>query len=253
MPEPKDLAAIKEVQRKARQGEYGRQRKEFGRKYREILEKSYEEIRADALRYTASIGESIQCGKGCAHCCEHFVSVTVSQAVVIADYLYASENAMAVFLRNYDKWLKSIEENPQAVIIFSSLEEDTTLSAEVRTSPQELLHAYFTFAVPCPFLDKTRCAIYAVRPLCCAAYFAVTPPEFCRADVSSPPLVLEVKPSEKNLRALVQLADPRLSLHQESLPKLVYKLLTAGLPEVSRELDTLFALPKQTGAGNPKP
>ena len=252
MPEPKDLAAIKETQSKARHGEYGRQRREFGRKYREVLEKSYEEIRADILRYTASTGESIQCGKGCAHCCEHFVSVTVSQAVVIADYLYASENAMAVFLRNYDRWLKSIEENPEAAITFAALEEDTTHSPEVRTSPQELLHAYSTFALPCPFLDKTRCAVYPVRPICCAAYFAITPPEFCKADASETPLVLEVKPSEKNLRTLFQLADPRLSLHQESLPKLVYKLLTVGLLEVSRELETLFSPPQQTG-DVPKP
>jgi Fe-S-cluster containining protein len=235
-----DFARIKEVQRQSRQGESGQWRKEYDRQYREVLERTYEEIRTEVLRYTASTGEVIACEKGCTHCCEHFVSIPVSHAVVIADYLYASENAMSAFLRGYGKWLRSITDNPQAAAVFAELGKDTAAAAVVKTSPQELLSAYHTFAIPCPFLDGKRCAIYTIRPLCCAAYFAISPPEYCRSDSEMPAALLQVTPSQVKLHKLAELADPRLSLHQESLPQLVYKMLTEGLPQVSLELEKLF-------------
>jgi Fe-S-cluster containining protein len=110
----------------------------------------------------------------------------------------------------------------------------------VKPYSQELLSAYHAFAIPCPFLDGSQCAIYPVRPVCCAAYFSVSPPDYCRSDSTTLASILEVTPSQVNLQRLAELADPRLSLHQESLPKLVYKLLTKGLPEVVLELEKLF-------------
>ena len=235
-----DFARIKEVQRKARQGESGEWRKEHDRRYRQALESIFEETQVETRPYINTSEEGITCKKGCTHCCEHFVSVPVSHAVVIADYLYASEKAMSIFLRGYGKWRRSIEEDPQATAVFGDLQEDTASAAVVKTSSQELLSAYHVLAIPCPFLDGGRCSIYAVRPVCCAAYFSVSPPEHCLADSTTPATIFEVTPSQANLRKLAQLTDPRLSLHQESLPKLVYKLLTTGLPEVALEVERLF-------------
>jgi Fe-S-cluster containining protein len=240
-----DLARIKDVQRKSRQSDYGEWHKNYTRQYRQLLEDTYDEIRTEVLRYTDSIGENITCGKGCNYCCEHFVSVPVSHAVVITDYLYASENAMSAFLRGYARWQKAIEDSPRAEAIFSQLQEDTTVSAAVKTSSQELLSAYHTLNISCPFLDGRRCAIYPVRPLCCAAYFSVSPPECCRSDSETPAALLEITPSQPKLRKLAELTDPRLSLHQEPLPSLVYKLLTRGLPEVAAEVERLFAAESQ--------
>jgi Fe-S-cluster containining protein len=240
-----DLARIREVQEKARQGKHGQWRKEYSRRYRQLLESIYEEMRSEVLRYTASGGESIQCQKGCHHCCEHFISVPVSHAIVVTDYLYASEKAMSVFLRSYPIWRRSIEENPQAVDVFSILEEDTARAAEVKPSPQELLSAYHNLNIPCPFLDGKCCAIYPVRPLCCAAYFSVSLPEFCSSDSVTQAVLLQITPSRSNLRKLSELTDPRLSLHQDSLPRLVYKLLTDGLPEVAIETGKLFDSQRQ--------
>ena len=248
-----DFAAIKEVQRKSRQGEPGQLRKIFNHSYRELLDSSYEDIRGDVSGYVSSTGESITCTKGCAYCCEHFISIPVSHAIVITDYLYASENAMSTFLRGYPAWLAAIEDNPAAKEVFNKLEEDTTLRARVKQSSEELRSAYHIFAIPCPFLVSKRCAIYPVRPIACAAFFSLTSPEFCMAENEIPVAHFQAIPSQAKLKKIAELTDFRLSAHQESLPKLVYKLLTLGLPEVSRELDTLFAPQKPTGADGPKP
>ena len=238
-----DLLRIKETERKARQGEPGAWRKEFTRQYRQILERIFEEIREEIRPYIDSPEEGITCKKGCTHCCEHFVSIPVSHAVLITDYLYSSEKALSSFLRGYDRWVRVIEDNPQASAVFSSLEEHAASTAIVKPYSQELLAAYHVFSIPCPFLDRSQCAIYPVRPVCCAAYFSVSSPEYCQSDSATPATILEVKPSEANLRKLAELTDPRLSLHQENLPKLVYKLLTNGLPEVILEVERLFNSP----------
>jgi Fe-S-cluster containining protein len=235
-----DYARIKEIQRLSRQGEHGEWRKEFDRRYRELLEESYEEVRTEAQRYVASSGEEISCGKGCSYCCDHFVSVPVTHAIVVADYLYASEKAMAVFLRGYAKWRDALDENPLAASVFAELQKDTALAAEVKKSPQEVLSAYHALNVRCPFLDHEQCAIYAVRPLVCAAYFAVSPPEFCASDSELPAALMQVTPSQTRLRKMAQMIDPRLSMHQESLPEVVYQLLTKGLIEVGENVEKLF-------------
>ena len=253
MSELIDFVAIKEIQRKSRQGEAGQLRKEFNRSYRELLESSFEEIRSDVSGYVSSTGENFTCAKGCAYCCEHFISISVSHAIVVTDYLYASENAMSAFLRGYPAWLAAIEDNPAAKEVFDKLEEDTTRSAMVKQSTEELRSAYHHFAIPCPFLVSKRCAIYPVRPIACAAFFSLTSPEFCMADNEIPVAHFLAVPSQAKLKKMAELTNFRLSAHQESLPKLVFNLLTTGLPEVSREVDTLFNQPQQTGSGDSKP
>ncbi|MGA3094114.1 MAG: YkgJ family cysteine cluster protein [Dehalococcoidales bacterium] len=234
------MLRIKETERKARQGEPGAWRKEFTRQYRQILECIFEEIREEIRPYIDSQEEGITCKKGCTHCCEHFVSIPVSHAVLITDYLYSSEKALSSFLRGYDRWVRVIEDNPQASAVFSSLEEHAASAAIVKPYSQELLAAYHAFSIPCPFLDRGQCSIHAVRPIVCAAYFSVSPPDYCRADSDTLATILEISPSQANLRKLAELTDHRLSLHQENLPKLVYKLLTNGLPELFLEIQRLF-------------
>ena len=240
MSETVDFSSAREVQRKARQGEPGQLRKEFYRQYRELLEGCYADIRSDVAGYTASSGESVSCVKGCSHCCEHFVSVTVSHSLVITDYLYTSENAMSAFMRGYPRWLAAVQGDPAAKAVFTMLEQDTALSADVKRSSEELRTAYHRYAIPCPFLEGKRCAIYAVRPLCCAGFFSMASPEFCRADNEILVPLVQVVPSKAKLKKLAELTDIRLSAHQEALPTLVYKLLTRGFQDVYLEVENLF-------------
>jgi Fe-S-cluster containining protein len=240
-----DLRRIRELERKAHQGELGAWRKEYLQQYRQVLEHIFEEIRVETRHYINSSPEGITCRKGCAHCCEHFVSISLSHALLIVDYLYTREKLLTQFLRKYNRWLRSIEDNPQSAAVFSRLEEHTTFAAVVKPYSQELLSGYHAFSIPCPFLDGGQCSIYPIRPVCCAVYFSMSPPDYCRSDNAIPATTLTLPPSQVNLRRLAGLADPRFSLHQESLPKLVYKLLTLGLPEIVLELQKLFNAQEQ--------
>ena len=240
MPDTIDFSNLKDIERQSRQGEYGAWRKDYLARFRPSLEGIYGEIRSRLRDNLASLGAEVSCGKGCALCCQQFISIPVSHALLITEYLYASEPAMTTFKKGYARWRRAFEENPQAEALLARLETLTTMSAEVQLSPQPLLFDYHCLAVPCAFLDGKKCSIYPVRPIVCSAYYAVSPQQYCRADSAVPAEILEIRPGEDSLRKLSQLADPRLSWHQEPLAEIVYKLLTRGLPEVSEEVFRLF-------------
>lgn len=240
MPNEIDFSSLKDIERLSRAGEHGEWRRDFNRRFRSMLDGIYAEIQGQVREYSGKAGSPVSCGKGCTECCRHFVTIPVSHAIVIADYLTSSEDALSVFKRGYARWKNAIEENPEAMALVSRLETFSTMCAEVETSPQELLSEYHILGIPCPFLDGKKCSIYAVRPICCAAYFAVSPPEFCLVGSDMPATIFEVAPSQDELRRLSQITDPRLSWHQEPLPDIVYKILTRGLPEVAEEVFKLF-------------
>ena len=225
-----DLTRIREIGQTSRRGEHGAWRKEYDQRYRRELESIFADVCSETRPYFDEQPGGITCRKGCAHCCEHFVSISVAHAILITDYLYTSERALSVFLRGYQRWRQAIESDAQSAALFQRLEQDTSRIAVVKPADQKLLAEYHSLRIPCPFLERGQCAIYPVRPVCCAIYFALSPPDYCRADSHIPATILENKPSNAHLQQLAALADPRLSLHQESLPGLVYKLLTQGYP-----------------------
>jgi Fe-S-cluster containining protein len=240
-PQTPDLSLIKEIKSQSLRGAMGVQRKEYVRRYRQTLELIYDEIKTASGPYLQSGGDKhITCGKGCTSCCFQFVSVNLAHALLIVDYLYSGYKAMPVFLKGYEQWLSSFENNPRAMPVLNSLEESTTRAAAMKHYSQELCTDYHKLDIACPFLDEGQCSIHEARPVVCASYFSVSPVEQCRADSDSPPFILRHTPSEIYLRRMAALADIRWYTHQEPLPTLVYKLLTQGLPEVSRQIEGLF-------------
>ncbi len=235
-----DLPRINEIKSQSHQGDLGAQRKEFTRQYRHLLGLIFNDTKIKVSTYTKSGERSITCRKGCGTCCYQFISVDLSHALLIADYLYVNDKAMQIFLTGYDHWLSCFENNPKAMSVFKNLEEYTTEAAAVRHYSQELCTDYHKLDIPCPFLCKGQCSIYVVRPVVCATYFSLSPVEHCQADSDFPPLILQITPPERYLRRMAELANRRWHLHQESLPKLVYKLLTQGLPEVAQQVDRIF-------------
>lgn len=236
----KDLPRINEIKSQSYQGDLGSQCKEFTRQYGHLLKLIFNDIKVKVSTYTESGERSITCSKGCGTCCYQFISVSVSHALFIADYLYASKKAMQVFLTGYDKWLGCFENNPKAVSVLDNLEEFTTKAAVVKHYSQELCTDYHKLDIQCPFLFNGQCSIYVVRPVVCATYFSLSPVNRCQADSDFQPLILQITPSEIYLRRMAELANHRWHMHQESLPKLVYKLLTQGLPEVAQQIDSIF-------------
>jgi Fe-S-cluster containining protein len=111
----------------------------------------------------------------------------------------------------------------------------------VQRTPQDLLDDYARLGAPCPFLEDGACVIYEVRPICCASHLSISPPERCREGSAEQPLICEATPDAEGLRELALLGEPALALHQETLPALVFRLLTEGFPEVMRRLEEMSA------------
>ena len=220
----------------------GNEKEAFLRSYRRVLGIIYDEIDAEVYDHCNFFKYDVTCRKGCSACCHQFISVTVSHAALVADFLYANKKAMANFRSSYEAWLKSFENSPEAAAVLRELETNTTQAAAMRHDKQELLAAYHKLDIPCPFLDSGECSIRAVRPVSCAAYFAVSPVERCLPDSPLPPLVLDVTPPEQYLKTMAGAGLRKIYSHQEPLPKLVHKILTAGLPQVVKDVELLFEM-----------
>lgn len=216
------------------------ERDAFMRSYRKLLNCVFDDIYAEVRNYTDRINTGITCREGCGTCCSQFVSVNVSHAILITDYLYADKKAMAVFLSGYDRWSSSIANNPDAASILRQLEAHTSFAATLKPYPQELCVSYHKLGIPCPFLNQGQCSIRKVRPIVCAAYFSISPIVHCAPDSSVQPLILEVKPEQMHLKLMAELADSKYYSHQEPLPKIVNKMITQGLAQVEEEVDRLF-------------
>ena len=226
---------IEKVEREANRGTYGAWRREFCKRYREVYFRICQEASQDQKNYLNSTGSEITCHKGCAYCCVQYISISLAHGLIIVDYLYSNPKVMELFFMRYKHWQKSVAGSPALQV----LEQYTTFSPAVRRTPQALLDEYARLGVPCPFLVGRACSIYPVRPICCASHVSVSPPENCREGSAALPLISEAVPSQEQLRELALLGESVLSMHQETLPQLIYKLLTEGLPGILSNLELI--------------
>ena len=222
---------IQRVQKEAHRGEYGSWRRAYCRAYGEITDEILHRMMLEQRYFISSAGGSISCRKACAYCCSHYISVSLGQGLVISEFLYSNLPAMQAFFRGFRKWQKAIERDDSSL---RELERYTNYSREVRHYPQELLDKYAAIDVPCPFLSQKACSIYPVRPVCCASHVSISPPENCRPGSAAQPMICETPPELELLRRQALLGEPLLTLHQETMGTLVYRMLTEGLPRILR-------------------
>jgi hypothetical protein len=123
---------IKEIEKQAHHGGYGLWRKSFCREYLKLQKEACVEAREELLSYLDSIGQHITCRMGCAHCCSQYISISVSNGIVIVDYLYSNPRVLEKFLRNYEKWLRIMDSGIENTRILRKLEEYTSFSPVVK-------------------------------------------------------------------------------------------------------------------------
>ena len=235
-----DMASrIERIQKQAQEGDYGARLRDLCRQYRRVQDRICNEARQEMLLYLDSIERPVTCGEGCSYCCSQYISISTAQALVIVDYLYQNPEIMSRFLQNYEGWLLDLEKAEQGGRILAKLEECTTHSLMVKSTPQELLTEYAELNLACPFLAENKCSIYQVRPICCASHYSISPPEWCAPGSSEQPMIYEAIPDRQGLIELNHLTEAALSLHQETLPVLVHSLLTIGLPGVMGRINSL--------------
>jgi Fe-S-cluster containining protein len=224
---------IRLVKRKAYLGADGARRKKFCGEYQRTVTQIWGKTRNAFFAELAPEGETISCKKGCTYCCFQHVSVTLAHGIVVVDYLYSNDDVMRQFLNNYEQWQKSAGGISKEIdVLFKSVTDASQLISSAKASIAPLSDRYFNLQITCPFLVNSACAIYNIRPMCCAAHYSVSPREWCSQTDPHRPRVYEVMPAPDDLYRLATLADPQFSIHQVTLPILIYRLLTEGLPTV---------------------
>lgn len=214
-------------------GVRGAERKKFCTEYRRTLTQIWARIDNDIRARLAPKGERISCKKGCTYCCFQHVGVTLAHGIAIVDCLYSTEIVMRQFLSNYEQWQESAGDISKEIdVLFKSSATRSQSISSAKAFTEPLSDGYFNLQIACPFLVNSACAIYNIRPMCCAAHISVDPCEWCSQTDPHKPRVYEVMPGHDDLYELYTLADPQFSVYQVTLPILIYRLLTEGLPTV---------------------
>jgi Fe-S-cluster containining protein len=221
---------IEKIEAKENTGSYGAWRREFCKKYRELLVQSRNNSYNSLVKTLTSKGETISCRKECTYCCFHYVAAPLAHGIVIVDYLYNRKESLKRFIHNYEKWrhkgydISSINDHTRVQAFSSSMPINDIIEV---TRPLSI--RYLEMDIPCPFLLNNACLIYAVRPLPCSGQYSVSPTDWCVPASEQKAVIYQLIPDDEDLIAIVQLADPQLMLYEVTLPILIYKLLTEGV------------------------
>ena len=219
----------KKIEVKENRGAYGAWRREFCKKYLEMLIRLRKNTYNSFIEILASNGEAITCRKGCVYCCFEHVAVSIAHGIVIVDYLYDRKELLKKFIHNYEKWRhkgRNISDSIDRVRIQAAFSFLPVESAMAAIGP--LSARYVDMNIPCPFLAGNRCFIYNVRPLPCSGHYSVSLPSWCASNAAQKPVVHQLIPNKEDMSNIVRLADPQYSLYELTLPTMIYKLLTKG-------------------------
>jgi Fe-S-cluster containining protein len=127
-----------------------------------------------AVRRAAQRGEKPSCREGCCACCYHPVPIAPTEARMLAEWLEAQPEEKRSALRAR---FRDVAARLEETGIAQTLRESS--GRPERDAIGALAVKYFALAIPCPFLEEGRCAIYATRPLRCREYMVSSPAEFC--------------------------------------------------------------------------
>ncbi|MBN1960386.1 MAG: YkgJ family cysteine cluster protein [Deltaproteobacteria bacterium] len=139
----------------------------------EQLQYLTDEVVSAGTAKTIREGKPVSCGKGCGICCSQIVPISEVEAFVLRDLIrhlpamrrkiiYARFATAQQHFEKVGLWSRLI--NPDAI----SVEEYQDFSLE-----------YFSYNIPCPFLDEGSCSIHPQRPLVCREYLVTNDPIAC--------------------------------------------------------------------------
>jgi Fe-S-cluster containining protein len=221
---------IEKIEAKENTGSYGQWRRNFCRKYRELLIQARDNSYNSLVKTLSSKGKTISCRKECAYCCFHYVAAPLAHGIVIVDYLYNRKKLLKQFIYNYKKWhhngydISNINDHKRNQAFSLSQPIDDIIEV---TRPLSM--RYLEMEIPCPFLVNRDCSIYAVRPLPCSGQYSVSPPDWCAISTEKKAEIHQLVPDDEDLIKFLQLVNPQLMLYEITLPIMIYKLLTAGV------------------------
>lgn len=171
---------------------------EVRRLYTRFESETHEEIKTSEL--------NISCRKGCAHCCEQAVVVSIFEA----RFIVANNRSTVLQVLDELRAQEALDkELTRSLGIQHTLEAGTN---ECHGYLADFADRWFDLRKPCAFLDpRTKfCRIYEDRPLACRAHFVVEePPERCaeRPEPGAPRIQINGLMPRAMLRASEHVAD----------------------------------------------
>ena len=180
----------------------------------ELLARRQGELIERELVVLQEVGGAVSCRAGCAACCRQLVVVSPLEALAIERHVRAADRAQR------RRWEEAQARHSRALSRRPSLMRRLQAFRAARgyQSPEEgdaLEREYWAAQIPCPFLEKERCTIYATRPFACREHFVVTPPERCATDPDS----VQMPPTRFEFRAVAgQVGEQCLDLEDRLVP-----------------------------------
>lgn len=240
---------IRQIKDRAYAGAQGARRKDFCIAYRETLTRIRAKTETQFAAKLSFLGEKVSCAKGCSTCCFQHISAPAAHAIAVVDFLYSREPVLTQFLENYRPWHEIAGNLCDEMDSAYNAAIDPSLESSSGEFGKALSRKYFSQKIPCPFLVKSACSIYEVRPICCAAHLSVGPREWCDPADTHDIHTYEAVPGGTDLQELVGLAPVRLSIYHITLPIMVYQMLTQDLSAILEEINQRF--PDLTSLSNP--
>lgn len=120
-------------------------------------------------------GRPASCRKGCAACCRQLVTVSPPEALLLLDTIDTLPGERREqLLARFEQMERRIDE---AGLLDGLLRlNDPALTEEDHFRLAGEFHAR---SLPCPFLERDLCGLYATRPAACREYLVSTPPARC--------------------------------------------------------------------------
>jgi Fe-S-cluster containining protein len=212
-------------------GEVGRQREAFCVDYTTFKKAMLAGLEAGLQQDVAAKGETISCGKGCAHCCEVYVFTTLQEGETIVHYLYQHEEAHTHFIAAYRTWRERVRRFERIYRRIEHIQEKVIFGRDTPEERQLFNHDLTFYAdqgLPCPFLHNSACTIYEVRPYVCAGVVSSSPREWCHPGHPCHQQTALYKVDVKIENDMPYFIRPQSSITFGSLPELVYNLMEKG-------------------------
>jgi Fe-S-cluster containining protein len=126
-----------------------------------------------AVERAGAEGRVVSCKKGCGACCRPIVPLSEVEARRIGRLVEELPEPRRTEIRaRFDRARERLAEAG----LLSKLENPQSF-LESEIDPFNL--AYFRLGIPCPFLEKESCSIYAERPIVCREYLVTSPAVNC--------------------------------------------------------------------------
>ncbi len=115
--------------------------------------------------------EKVACGKGCSHCCSHYVTSVEPYELL---FLHTQ-------IRNEVQYPGRLIALHRRVTLFKSLLSPRKSENDQPSDEDKALYRYYLRGQPCPFLcEGGVCSVYENRPMSCRMFYSLSHPSLCK-------------------------------------------------------------------------